>query len=82
MKPMLFILMDRKIPRLGDYPFTTSTSSSSNTALISIIIKGVVIMSKKKEVSRTKELEVMNPNAADIDIGSKSSLCLCSGKPR
>ena len=39
-------------------------------------------MSKKKEVSRTKELEVMNPNAADIDIGSKSSLCLCSGKPR
>jgi len=38
-------------------------------------------MSKRKEVSRTKELEVMNPNAAGIDIGSKVHyVCVPEGR--
>ncbi len=38
-------------------------------------------MSKEKEVSRTKELEVMNPNAAGIDIGSKVHyVCVPEGR--
>lgn len=40
-------------------------------------------MSKRKEVSRLKELEVMNPNVAGIDIGSKVHyVCVPEGRDK